>query len=126
MTIKETTYSVYAAPKASEMVTLTCYNSGALTVSDNNGRTCKLPPAAAKRLIMAARMKSTEAFLEKLPELISDAELVSIIQGIIEGTTGSERWTLKEKFARLPTIASGFDVSNPDEVAEVFALHPTD
>lgn len=104
------------------MVTLTSYNSGALRISDDQGTELNLEPAAANRLIMAARMKSIEPFLEKLPDLIPDEALAKNIVTIIAQAQGSDRWNLKEKFARLLTVAPGHPVEQPNEVLEVVSL----
>lgn len=83
------------------MVTLTCYNSGAVTISDGEDRQVHLGHEAANRLIMAARMKSVDGFVEKLPALISDTAIARAISETIQRAEGSDRWNLKEKLARF-------------------------
>lgn len=106
------------------MVTLTSYNSGAVLIADEANAQVHLPQAAANRLIMTARMKTVEAFVEKLPTLIPHEELTQTIRDLIETAQGSERWNLKEKFARLPTIVAGHPIEQPDAIKEVIELAP--
>lgn len=106
------------------MLTLTSYQSGAVLICRDDGAEVKLAPDAANRLIMAARMKNIEPFLAKLGDLIPHPELAQTIHETITSATGSDRWNLKEKFARLPTVTTGHDVSDPDQVAEIIKLVP--
>lgn len=100
------------------MVTLTNYSSGELVISDETGRSLRLSRDQANRLIMTARMRTTEDLIEKLPSLMTDETLVKKILGIFEGKNSSERWFLKEKFARLTTLIKGYEPENPGEILE--------
>lgn len=107
------------------MLTITVYNSGALKL-DNSSTTLSLTRDQAHRLIMGARMHSVDEFIEKVPSLIADATIVKNVRASFEKAEKSERWNLKETFARIPTVAKGYEAKNPDSVSEtiVFPLSP--
>jgi hypothetical protein len=100
------------------MITLTNYNSGRLVISFNDGESLQLTRDQANRLIMAARMHSVDDFIVKLPTLMSSQDLATSISAEFNDKTSTERWTLKEKFARLGTIIKGFELKEPESVVE--------
>jgi len=68
---------------------------------------------------MAGRMHTVAEFVEKLPVLVSNPGLAaSILRSFQKAATSSEKWNLKEKFARLRTLAKGHTPANPSEVVE--------
>ena len=71
---------------------------------------------------MTARMHTVAEFIEKLPTLISDEALLKKILITFDGKTSSDRWNLKEKFARLQTLTKGYVPKNPGEIVEVAEL----
>ena len=103
---------------------MTCYNSGAVTISEGTSESVHLPQQAANRLIMAARMKSVEDFVQKLPSLIEQQKLVAALTLLLQEAHGSARWNLKEKIARLHTVVAGHPVAEPDKIREVVQLAP--
>lgn len=106
------------------MLTLTCYNSGALTISDGTHETVHLSHQAANRFIMAARMKGIEDFVHKLPSLIDQQGIVHSLTGLLHEAQGTQRWNLKEKIARLHTVVPGYPVAEPEQIKEVVQLQP--
>lgn len=104
------------------MLSLINYNSGELEISDDAGNSVRLSHQEANRLVMAARMHAVEPFIEKLPQLIPNDTLVQLIMQLIQTAQGSERWNLKERFARLNTVTPGITVVNPNEVSETVEL----
>lgn len=101
------------------MVTLTNYSSGELLIADGSGRSVRLGREEANRLILYARMHTVAEFVEKLSSLVGDSSLVgSILEGF-EKMSSTDRWNLKEKFARLHTLAAGFHPKDPVTVVEV-------
>ena len=100
------------------MIHLVNYESGQIEISDGEGRTLRLNQEAANRLVMTARMHTVSEFIEKLPVLISEGTLLSQIQVLFEGKSSSEKWNLKEKFARLQTVSKGYHVKNPESILE--------
>lgn len=103
------------------MVTITNYDSGELLISDQTV-SLRLDREPANRLVMAARMHTVAEFLEKLPGLLSEEKLLQQIQMAFEGKSSSERWNLKEKFARLRTAVKGYGSKNPDQVVETMTF----
>ena len=68
---------------------------------------------------MAARMHSVAEFLEKVPKLISEAEIARAIQKLFQSAQSpTDRWNLKEKFARLQTLTKDYTPKNPDAIVE--------
>lgn len=104
------------------MITLTNYESGEMLIANDGGISLRLSHDQANRLIMTARMHTVAEFVEKLPTLISDETLLKKIREAFEGKTSSERWNLKEKFARLQTLTKGYSPKNPGEVVEKATL----
>ena len=104
------------------MITITNFGSGEVQISDGEGHSIKLDREAGNRLVMVGRMQTVAEFIEKLPTLISDDNLLKGILSAFEGKNSSERWNLKEKFARLDTLAKGYEPKNPDQVVEVVTL----
>jgi hypothetical protein len=101
------------------MITMTNYASGTVNIAHENGLSLLLTRDQAHRLIMAARMHSPDDFIPKIESLVQEPQLARSILNIFEEKTASERWTLKEKFARLHSVAKGFIPDNPKEVIEV-------
>jgi hypothetical protein len=104
------------------MITLTNFGSGELWVVDDGGVSLRLSHDQANRLIMTARMHTVVDFIERLPALVTDEKLLEKILTTFEGKTSSERWNLKEKFARLGTLAKGYVPKNPVEIVEIVKL----
>lgn len=101
------------------MITLINYSSGEVEIKDDEGHSLRLHREASNRLIMTGRMHTIVEFVEKIPTLITNEPLLKqIISAFEKTTTSSERWNLKEKFARLTTLTKGYDPKNPDEVFE--------
>lgn len=106
------------------MITLTNYSSGELLVNDDTGHSLRLSQEAANRLILHARMHTVVEFAQGLPGLISDPALVQAITTFFESAkTSSERWNLKEKFARLQTLTKGYQPLAAAEVVEVVKFY---
>lgn len=103
-------------------MTIENFDSGELLLSDNEGHKVRLEREAANRLVMAARMHSVAEFLEKLEGLLPEETLGLRIAGLFEGKTSSQRWALKEKFARLRTVVKGYESQRPDTVVETVLL----
>lgn len=105
------------------MVTLTNYNSGELLIADDSGGpSVRLNREEANRLILLARMHTSGEFAEKLASFISDNVLAGLILKDFEKKSSTERWNLKEKFARLHTLSKGYEPAKPEAVAEVVPL----
>jgi hypothetical protein len=104
------------------MVMITNYGSGEIVIQADGGASLRLPRDKSHRLIMTARMHSVSEFLEKVPNLIDCPELCVTIAAAFAGKDGSARWGLKEKFARLTTLAKGYLPSAPDEILETASL----
>jgi hypothetical protein len=100
------------------MITFTNYGSGELLITDDAGTELRLTRDQATRLIMTARMHTVDEFIEKLPSLLTDQNLVKKILAEFEGKTSTQRWNLKEKFARLGTLTRNYEPSNPAEAVE--------
>jgi len=115
-------YSTGVSGLAREMIKLIAYKSGAVTIVADHGQETQLDQPAANRLILAARMHSVEPFMAKLEGLIPNAELARSIRDKIAAAKGSERWNLKENFARLPTVEPDIKTDNPEEIAEEVTL----
>lgn len=101
------------------MITLTNFESGELLIVDGGGDSVRLTRDQANRLIMMARMHTVSEFIEKLLQLIPQEKLVQKIRQSFEGKGSTERWNIKEKFARLGTLAKDYHSQNPTKVAEV-------
>jgi len=100
-------------------MTITNFGSGEVEISDDQGRRIRLDRESANRLVMAGRMHTVAEFVEKLPSLIFDQEFVRILQESFEkAPTSTDKWNLKEKFARLTTLTKGYEPKNPAEVME--------
>ncbi len=94
------------------------FDSGELEIVANDLHTLRLVRDQANRLIMAARMHTVDEFLEKLPFLLPVGDLLQTISHSFEGKTSTERWNLKEKFARLRTSTKDYVSSAPHSIAE--------
>jgi hypothetical protein len=103
-------------------MTITNYESGEIEISNEQGLICRLDRDQANRLVMAARMHSVAEFLEQLPTLLVDEPLRKEISKFFEEKTSSQRWTLKEKFARLRTAVKGYEAKAPEQVVETIQL----
>ena len=104
------------------MVTLTNYNSGELLIGDDSSLSVRLDREEANRLILLARMHASAEFAEKLPSFISDKLLVGLILKDFEKKSSTERWNLKEKFARLHTLSKDYEPVKSEEIVEVVPL----
>ena len=106
------------------MITITNFGSGEVQISDDQGHSLKLDRGAANRLVMMGRMHTVAEFVEKLPTFIGEPVLCGAIRQLFEkATNSSEKWNLKEKFARLQTLVKGYLPKNPTEVLEVVSLN---
>ena len=105
------------------MITLTNYESGELLISGGSGQETRLTRDQANRLIMMARMHTIAEFIEKIPSLIASELLAKSILSVFEEKNSTERWNLKEKFARLGTLTKGYTPKDPEAVAEVIRLN---
>ncbi|MBI3541067.1 MAG: hypothetical protein HY073_02880 [Deltaproteobacteria bacterium] len=101
------------------MMKLTNFESGELLIEDGEGQSARLTRDQANRLIMMARMHTVAEFIEKLASLISHEGLVQKISHSFEGRESTERWNIKEKFARLGTLAKDYQALHPEKIAEV-------
>lgn len=104
------------------MITITNFSSGEIEISDGNGHVTRLERGLANRLVMGARMQSVVGFLEKLSSLIVDAPLREGVRLAFEGKGSTDRWALKEKIARLMTLAGGYEPRQQTEVIEKVTL----
>lgn len=105
------------------MMTITNFGSGEIQIEDDGGHRLKLNRDSANRLIMAGRMHTVAEFVEKLPALVPDPALVEILRRSFEtAATSTDKWNLKEKFARLGTLAKGYVPKDPAEVVETIRL----
>lgn len=100
------------------MIRLVNHDSGELSIEDGDGIPLRLSRDQTNRLIMMARMHTTEEFLEKLPTLILNEALQEKIRHRFQGKSSTERWNLKEKFARLTTLTKGYESKDPKAVLE--------
>lgn len=104
------------------MVTLTNYNSGELLIAADAGPSVRLGREEANRLILHARMHTVAEFVEKLPSFVPNQALVQLILEGFEKKSPTERWNLKEKFARLRTLAKGYEPADPAAVMETIQI----
>lgn len=102
-------------------ITLTNYESGEMVLAQD-GLQVRLVRDLSNRLIMAARMHTVAEFIEKLPTLITEPAILQAIQSAFEGKSSTERWNVKEKFARLQTLAKGYESPKPDQIADTVTL----
>lgn len=100
------------------MVLITNHESGEIVLTNDAGHSLRLVYEVANRLVMMARMHTVVEFRQKLPGLISDESLLNEIKTAFEGRTSSERWNVKEKFARLQTVVKGHEIKNSNRVVE--------
>ena len=99
-------------------LTLTNYHSGELCLSSDSTN-LRLSRGEATRLIMLARMHGVVDFLEKLPKLVPQADLLKEILSSFEtAKTSTEKWNLKEKFARLQTLSTNFSPQESQSQSE--------
>ncbi|HEX5036251.1 MAG TPA: hypothetical protein VFX30_03750 [bacterium] len=105
------------------MIRITNFGSGELLIEDGSGLSARLDRDTANRLIMAGRMQTVAEFMEKLHILIPNAALVGLVRAAFDGAASStEKWNLKEKFARLTSLAKGYQSKNPSEVVETVSF----
>jgi len=72
---------------------------------------------------MAGRMHTVTEFMNKLHILIPNPALAGLVRVAFDGAASStEKWNLKEKFARLTTLARGHETKNPSEVLETVSF----
>jgi hypothetical protein len=104
-------------------MTIANFGSGEVEVSDDRGHRVRLDREAANRLVMAGRMHTVAEFVEKLHVLLPSPEIAAHLRETFEkAPTSTDRWNLKEKFARLRTLAKGYESSNPGEVVETVSI----
>lgn len=105
------------------MIRITNFGSGEVLIEDGSGLSARLDRDTANRLIMAGRMQTVAEFIEKLHILIPNAALVGLVRAAFDGAASStEKWNLKEKFARLTSLAKGYESKNPSEVVETVSF----
>ncbi|HSA60352.1 MAG TPA: hypothetical protein VLJ37_11790 [bacterium] len=104
-------------------MTITNFGSGEVEISDDQGRRTRLDRESANRLVMAGRMHTVAEFVEKLPALIASAEIAAALRETFEkASTSTDKWNVKEKFARLRTLAKGYEPANPGDVVETVSF----
>lgn len=104
-------------------MTITNFGSGELVIQAADGRSARLTRDEANRLILLARMHTVAEFVEKLPAFIADRNLLEgVMQSFQKAASSTEKWNLKEKFARLTTLAKGYEPKSPSEVLETVTL----
>lgn len=104
------------------MISLINYSSGEMIIDDGRATPVRLGRDAANRVIMTARMHGVDEFLQKLPSLIPDEALLATLTAAFEGKDNTARWNLKEKFARLVTLAKGYTPADPSQVLDQVRL----
>lgn len=105
------------------MVTITNYGSGEVQIEDDQGHRLRLDRETGNRLVMTGRMHTVAEFVEKLPSFVTEPDLLASILAYFEkAANASEKWNLKEKFARLGTLTKGYEPKNPLEVVEEIRL----
>ena len=103
---------------------MTNFGSGEIDIADDQGHSLRLDREAANRLVMAGRMHTVAEFVEKIPTLIPDSSLSRSILDVFEkARTSSEKWSLKEKFARLTTLAKGYEPKEPSAILEKVVMN---
>lgn len=104
-------------------MTITNFGSGEIEIVGQNGAKIRLDRESANRLVMAGRMHTVAEFVEKIPALIHEPAIASaILEAFEKASTSSEKWTLKEKFARLTTLAKGHVPERPEAVLETLSF----
>jgi hypothetical protein len=104
-------------------MTIKNFGSGEVEIADESGLKVLLDREVANRLIMAGRMHTVAEFVEKLPVLVPHPEIAVALRTCFEkAPTSSDRWNLKEKFARLTTLTKGYEPKNPGDVVETVTL----
>lgn len=101
------------------MITLTNFTSGGLLIADDSSNSLRLSRDQANRLILTARMHTIQEFVAKLSGLIENDALRQQILALFDRPDSSGRWNLKEQFARLQTLAKGYEPEGPEKVVEV-------
>jgi hypothetical protein len=105
------------------MIRMSSFGSGELLIEDGSGLSLRLDRDTANRLIMAGRMHTVPEFMEKLDILIPNPVLAGLVRTAFEAAVSStEKWNLKEKFARLTTLTRGYEAKNPAEVVETVSF----
>ncbi|MBI2982404.1 MAG: hypothetical protein HYY44_09000 [Deltaproteobacteria bacterium] len=100
-------------------ITLTNYSSGELLIADDQGHSIRLNRETAHRVILSARMHSIGEFFKQVPQLIPQQEIVrSLLDEVDKRKSPTERWNLKEKFARLSTLAKDYAPTTLSEIVE--------
>ncbi|QQR81805.1 MAG: hypothetical protein IPJ69_06865 [Deltaproteobacteria bacterium] len=94
------------------------YESGEV-VLEESGVSVRLSREDSHRLILMARMHTVPEFINLLPSFVSNEEMLKAIQQKFSATESStDRWNLKEKFARLTTLTKGYISKNPEALLE--------
>jgi len=105
------------------MITLTNYGSGEIQIADEAGHSIRLDRESANRLVMMGRMHTVAEFVEKLPALIPEPALLqALVKAFHDAATSTDKWNLKEKFARLQTLVRGYVPKDPQAVMEIVRL----
>jgi len=105
--------------ESSSMLVITNYANGELEISTDSLPVVRMNQEQANRLILFARMHPVSDFVASLSRLMQDKQIAQAVLSCFELLkTSSERWNLKEKFARLRTVTSGFPSGSPDQVTE--------
>jgi hypothetical protein len=104
-------------------MTIANFGSGEVEITDAGGHRVRLDREAANRLVMAGRMHTVAEFVEKLPVLLPSPEIAAVLREAFEkAPTSTDKWNLKEKFARLRTLAKGYQPADPGEVVETVSI----
>ena len=103
------------------MTEIVNYNNGALEIV-SGGQKIFLPREKAYSLVMGARMHTIDGFKKKLEGLKSLSPLVGLILEQFPKLDHTGQWNLKEKFARLQTLATDYPTPPQTEVVEKVLL----
>jgi len=102
------------------VITITNFGSGEIEISDDEGHSIKLDRESGNRLVMVGRMHTVAEFVEKLPALITEPALLkALLQAFQKASTSTDKWNLKEKFARLQTLVKDYVPKDSGQAAEV-------
>lgn len=96
---------------------LLSHASGEVTIDAGGEVRARLPRERAFRLVMHARMHDVAAFVAALPALVGDEPASTLLARRFAAlATPTERWSFKEAFARLHTVARGAPAGDAAEI----------
>lgn len=93
------------------------YNNGELELVADEGDKNRFDRQQAYQLILSARMNTIERFQGRLKILQKDFPLLQEVLNLFPKLDHSAQWNLKEKFARLQTLAP--ELESPSDVKVV-------